>query len=415
MIPRLIVCAVAAGCALPATASAAASASATAGSSTLTFNKVLSAQGVKVSAVAPARTSGAKLVLPVKAVTVAGAATLTHSGAIRLRKGRRSVTLTAPIVELARAGRLRAQVGGTSFAILTVDARAHRLDATLGTAALRAGTVRLTAAGAAVIRTALRLKRLAPAAIGTLTVSARRGAVPSTGAATGTSGPGPGATGGPTGGGTTTTPGGGTTTTPGGGSATPTCPTATAAGGPAALARPATAVELTGATITWHVRDSFIQYINAGQGTAACNGATADAPTIRPGSSTPLAYDFHFPFTDGWYDPVSQTARVTFTGTVSFRYSGHGIDLAAVNPEIELAGTASRVIFATANTGQAPARGVLETLDLAGAASIAHQPPTHTYTAIPGAIPTDAGSSTFAGYYQAGDPFGWVTVQLSTP
>jgi hypothetical protein len=172
-------------------------------------------------------------------------------------------------------------------------------------------------------------------------------------------------------------------------------------------------VSVTGATITWHVRDSFIQYINAGSGTAVCGGASTDPASVRPGSGTPLVYDFHFPFKDGWYDPVTQTARVTFTGAVSFRYPGHGIDLAAANPEIELAGGASRGIFTTANGGQAPSRGVLETLDLGGG-TIDHQPTSHAYTQIPGRIPSDAGASVFAGYYQAGDPFGWMTLQLTT-
>ena len=48
---------------------------------------------------------------------------------------------------------------------------------------------------------------------------------------------------------------------------------------------------------------------------------------------------------------MSKTARVTYTGTVTFNYKGHGIKLTATDPEIEIAGGASRGIFVTANTG----------------------------------------------------------------
>ena len=39
---------------------------------------------------------------------------------------------------------------------------------------------------------------------------------------------------------------------------------------------------------------------------------------------------------------------------------------------------------------------------------------THTWSQMPGKIPTDVGDSTFAGYYAAGDPFGWITVSGTT-
>jgi hypothetical protein len=132
----------------------------------------------------------------------------------------------------------------------------------------------------------------------------------------------------------------------------------------------------------------------------------------------PLAYDFHFPFKDGWYDPVSKTARVTYTGTVTFTYSDHGIKLTATDPEIEIAaGSASRGIFVTGNTGTPSKRGVLVKLDPPAAVSTVHSPDGtgHAYSQIPGSIPADAGESVFAGFYAAGDPFGWVSVDLTTP
>jgi hypothetical protein len=258
--------------------------------------------------------------------------------------------------------------------------------------------------------------------LGTVTVDAKRttgpAPAPGTGAAGATTGSGT-AMGTGTGAGAGGTGGSGQTTGAGtgtGGSSRSCTSTAapTAAGGPSALAHPVSAVDATAAGITWHVRHSFIQYIAAGEGTAVSGGATADPATVQPGSNAALVYSFHFPFKDGWYDPVSQTTRLTYSGTVIFCYKGHGIELTASAPEVEIAGGSSRAIFTTANTGEAPARGVLVNLDPSGAASITHNGSDHTWNQVPGTIPSDAGASTFAGFYAAGDPFGWITVTATT-
>ncbi|HEY4097123.1 MAG TPA: HtaA domain-containing protein [Baekduia sp.] len=369
--------------------------------------RALSAQGVKVGAVAPAKAAGTRLTLPVATASVGVGATLGYGGGVRLKAGKRSVTLSALRLSLAKDSRLRARVGGRTVTVLTVAGARRDVDKARGTVALKGASVRLTAAGAAAVRRALHLRRLAPGTLGRLTVDARRGAA-----------------GGTTGGGTGAAPGSGTgsapATGPGApGTTTPSAPgtTAPANPGPPPLARPATAVDITAATITWHVRDSFIQYINAGEGTTVSAGATADPPSVQPGSSVPLTYAFHFPFTGGWYDPVSGAVRVTYAGTVTFGFRAHGIKLTAADPEIELAGGGSRAIFRTANAGETPSRGVLETLSPAAAAGTTHSPDgtAHAYTQIPGAIPADAGASVFAGFYAAGDPFGWITVELTTP
>jgi hypothetical protein len=370
MIPRLLLCA-AIACALPATAGAAQTA-------TFTPARALTSSGVKLAAVSPAKAGGGKVAFPV--------ASAKRQGALKLKKGTRSVTVTAA----------RWRVSRSTVSIFSV----------------RATKVTLTKAGAKAIKKVLRLRRAPSGTIGTLVVTTAT-APSSGGGSTTTPGSG-GSTSTPTGG------GGGTTTTPGGGGATTTpataaCQTTTASGGPAAPARPGTAIDLTAASITWHPRESFIQYINSGEGTSTCNGATSDAPSVRPGTSVPLTYGFHYVFKDGWYDPISQTGRVTFTGAVSFNYSGHGIRLGAVNPEIEINGNASRGVFTTTNTGETTRRGVLENLDPAHAASTSTLSSPYTYTQIPGTIPSGAADSTFAGYYAAGDDFGWVTVSMTTP
>ena len=57
-------------------------------------------------AVAPAKAKGSKFTFPVKTASVGTAATLGHSGGLRLRAGTRSVTLSAP--QAARWPRTRA-------------------------------------------------------------------------------------------------------------------------------------------------------------------------------------------------------------------------------------------------------------------------------------------------------------------
>ena len=160
------------------------------------------------------------------------------------------------------------------------------------------------------------------------------------------------------------------------------------------------------------MRDSFIRYMAAGEGTSASRGATAAAPEGDP----PLVYAFQFPFAEGWCDPVSGAARIAFSGTVAFRYAEHEIDLVVNDPEVELDGPASRVIFRMTGSGDTDGgnrRGVVETLDVSKSAAAANGN-RFSYERIPGAVPPGAASSVFAGYYLPGDPFGWVSISFTT-
>ena len=131
----------------------------------------------------------------------------------------------------------------------------------------------------------------------------------------------------------------------------------------------------------------------------------------RPRSSTA----FHFSPTGGWCDPVTGAARLTFAGNVGFRYRDHEIDLRVNDPEIELDGPASRVIFRMTGSGGTDGgnrRSVVETLDVSRAAAVRVDGKTITYERIPAAVPPGAADSVFAGYYLPGDPFGWVSITL---
>jgi hypothetical protein len=184
--------------------------------------------------------------------------------------------------------------------------------------------------------------------------------------------------------------------------------------------RPPAAVDITGATIGWHLRESFVRYIATGEGASPVGGASADAPVLLPGASAALSYDFHFPFANGWLDrgadpasPADDRAALYFNGGLRFLYSGHGIDLLTSSPEIELNGGASRAIFGVAENGGAAQRQVLVNLDLSRAGAISQSGNSYTYDRVPGAVPVGTAASTFAGFYAPGTDFGCFTVSFS--
>jgi hypothetical protein len=190
-------------------------------------------------------------------------------------------------------------------------------------------------------------------------------------------------------------------------------------GEPPVKARPAGARTITSATVTWRVRESFIQYIASGEGTATSRGATGDPPEVAGGSEAPLVYSFHFPFAGGWCDPATGSARLTFTGTVAFAYADHEIDLRANDPEVELDGPASRVIFRMSGSGSTDGgnrRAVVETLDVSKAfgVSTGADAKSFAYQRVPASVPPGAADSVFAGYYLPGDPFGSVSISFTT-
>jgi hypothetical protein len=325
----------------------------------------LRVQGVKVPA---------KVVLPVTAGSVSRPATLDMGKRLTLWRGKRSVTLSRWQARLGTGATLTARVGGRRIVVLRGRARGLQLDAGLRSARLRGAALTLDRGAARVVKRRLGLRRAPKGRLGRITIrAALQGAPPAR--------PLP-----PSGGGTTPGGGGGTTTPP---PATDPLPT---------LTRPAGAVDVVSGTITWHVRESFVDYINSGGGISTENGATSDPP-----------YDFHFPFKNGWRDGT--TAAVYYAGRVNFRFPSHGIGMQAEDPEIELNGAGSRAIFRLDGK-----REVLIKLHPDQAASHTTSPDgkTITYEQIPGTVPEGTGDSVFAGFYLPGDEFGWVSVRFST-
>lgn len=195
---------------------------------------------------------------------------------------------------------------------------------------------------------------------------------------------------------------------------------------PPRLARPASAVNVTTASLTWHVRDSWIRYANSEMQPETLEGASAGAPIEesshpcpdRPASTNPtLVYSYSFPFAEGWYDAASGTAALYGGGGVRFRYPRHGIDLTARNPEIEINGGASRAIFRLRGEGELAypdKRAAILALALGAAPT---EGPTGTFTfgaPIRSSLTAD-GQAVFAGFYTPpNNAFGCFSVSFTT-
>lgn len=366
------------------------------GSATITFDGAL-ADGLRAQGIAVAR----RVVLPVGAGSVHGTAALALRGRVTLRAGSgrhaRRLTLTGWRADV-RAGRttLSATSGGRRRTVVRaeVGARKLTLDPATGAVRLRAVTLRLTRAGARLLRERLALARRPAGALGTLTVAAALDA-----AGGGGSGGGSGS-------------GGGTRTPPPG--CTPGFSSGAIPPAPAPPARPAGALDVASATLTWRPRASFVQYVDSGEGASASDGAVAGPPELAPGSSARLVYAFGFGLKAGsWWDPASGRAELLGDGTIRFRYSDHGIDIRLSDPEIELDGSDSHAVFAFAGgdcTPIAPVRGVM--LDLAPGAP-AVDGATRDYGAMPATI-TDAGVSMFSDFYLPGDAWGSFAAAFTT-
>ena len=192
---------------------------------------------------------------------------------------------------------------------------------------------------------------------------------------------------------------------------------------PPLLARPAGAIDVSAAAVTWHVRDSWIRYANTQMAPEVSEGAGADAPIQESnhpcpnspaGTNPTLVYSYEFPFSNGWYDSATGTTALYGSGGVRFSYPSHGIDLTMRNPEIELAGAVSRAIFRLRGSAYQDVRAPV--MDLALSDPPVESPPgTFTYAApVRGALSSD-GQSVFAGFYSPpNNGFGCFSISFTT-
>ena len=375
--------------ALALTASVAAGAVTPVGSTTLVVgaaqSQLLDKRGVDIGGAGAAESNGREIRLGISGGSIGNTADLTSDGALRLAAGsgraRKVVRLTGLRVALASASTLSAKLGGkrrTVFDLKTTPG-SLTIDSARGTAQLQKTQLvwRRGAARALSNRLGVRIPR---GVLGTIKVNAAV-VIPDT--------PQQGAI----------------------------------SDEPPLLARPASAVNVTAATLSWHVRDSWIRYANTQEAPQASEGAVA-APAApesthpcpdRPADTNPtLVYSYGFPFANGWYDPVSGSAALYYLGAVRFSYPAHGIDLTTRNPEIEINGAASRAIFRLRSDVYPDKRAAILGLASSGAPS---EGPAGSFgfpTPLRGSLTPD-GQAVFAGFYAPpNNGFGCFSVSFST-
>lgn len=383
--------------ALIATAALVVPASASAARGTVTIDlqggawQTLRADGATLAARWPARISARALRLPVRAGLVGTTASINLGGSLTLRHGRRSLRIERLQVRLGSTVRLAGTIKGLRLTLLT-GTRASSLNAIAGSASLRNAPLTFTRTAARLVKCSLRLTQLPVGGLGRASVDALV---------------------------TPTAPAAGGGGSPAVGTASTPPQSAPLSDEPAPLARPAGAVDVTSATITWHVRDSWIRYINTGSGSSALGAAIAGSaiPSDQhpcpdsPASALALVYSYTLPLLRGWHDAASgQTALYATGGGVRFLYPSHGIDLEVHDLEIELNGAASRVTArfdGRLSTTPGNKRAVLVTLDGAGPA------PGQTAT-LRGKLPATGSVDVFAGFYPPQAGFGCVTVSYAS-
>lgn len=197
---------------------------------------------------------------------------------------------------------------------------------------------------------------------------------------------------------------------------------------PPLLARPSTAVDVSAVQVSWHPRDSWVRYASSGvapgDGILTSNGALGVNSTASPCPDRPSASDAQLPYTiefapkASWCDAASGSAGIYGQGSVAFKWKAHTIDLTASDPEIEIAGGASRAIFRFSGSGGTPypnQRAALVSLN-AGLPTITNGGKTFTYSLMRGTLTAD-GVNVFAGFYTPpdNDEFGCVSVSFTTP
>jgi hypothetical protein len=352
--------------------------------------KSLRAQGVRVGPIAPADGGRERVTLPVTEGTLSPLK-LDHEGGISLRANGRTARLTALRLAFGKRDAGSFKLGRKRVALFAIEGR-PAVDSAARTIALRGGALVLTRKGARALRRALDLERLPAGRLARLSSRAELPAPPP--------------------------------------STEPPFQVGDLGPPPPVMERPAGAEEVSAVSISLHPRDSWLRYVAAAgpapQGTTTEGGASvgpvanASPCPDRPVGPTPLVYSFSFAAAAGsWFDADSGTAALYGSGALRFRRDAYGIDISMANPEVEFAGSDSRVIFTFTGAGETAIptqRAVLVDLVTAGAPTSTGPAPgggtIRSFDLVRGDL-TEAGSAAF-GAYPPGDDWGCISASFTT-
>lgn len=169
----------------------------------------------------------------------------------------------------------------------------------------------------------------------------------------------------------------------------------------------AAAAEVSGGSLNWGIKESFVSYVRN----------VPPAGTVTPSNGATEADDAGFDWSDGSGEIESDgtAGSLAFTGTVTFSKPAHGINIVVEDPRIEWSGDTG-TLFAT-GTSQGNAYDV-PMLDLDfSAVTPAVDGEAIALTDVPSTI-TEEGAPVFGGTYPAGtefDPVSFVVEAAAEP
>lgn len=351
----------------------------------------LRAGSVRVTTTGNAKIFGSWAGMPVSDVSVGAnsRASMVLSGSIKLRKGKRSATLRGLLVKFDhRSIRITGKISARRITIFTAQASSQpKLNAPLNLVDASASNLALTKGAAREIHRKIKSFSVRSRRLGVFKAAAWETA------------PAP------------ANPG---TLDP---STSGTCkPIAETSTDPA---RPGTAIDLTCASLVWHLRDSWIHHagqsiaIAPAQGLLPIKGGDHVCPDA--GASKETTYSFWFPVLSGWWDPASGQGNLRSTGGERSRidYGSVIADIELHDVELKLAGAGAelwanvhsrstdkpesdqRVKFATFNAATPMTGGPIAPGTALSRARVTLTPD---------------GSTAFNGFYEAGMGFGCIDV-----
>ncbi|AXH35000.1 hypothetical protein DVJ78_05860 [Humibacter sp. BT305] len=155
------------------------------------------------------------------------------------------------------------------------------------------------------------------------------------------------------------------------------------------------AQEVSGATLSWGVKESFRTYITG----PIAKGSISTSGVADNGSS------YGWSGGSGAYNPSDSLGRVSYSGSVHFTGHGGQLDMTVANPRIQITGPSSAVLLADISSkqlsgGTVSVSGTIATLSLSAGASSSTSSSV-SYSGVPATL-TEYGASAFGGFYSAG-------------